>query len=124
LRNPAHQREQQGKHEFGGRDGIAGRRIEDSDAASRRCLDIDVVHTDARASDDTQPIHVLQNFARDPRRTANDHRVCARQRLSERSALQTELFDDFEAIVIDQRGKARRREWIGNDNTEPPGITH
>src|SRR5207247_11325199 len=47
LRNFPRDAKQQGKCMFGGRNGVAARRVEHNNTASRRSFDIDIINTDA-----------------------------------------------------------------------------
>ena len=55
LGDPAGEPVEQRERVFGGRDRVAGRRVDDHDAGPRRRVEIDVVHADAGPADDDEP---------------------------------------------------------------------
>ena len=50
---------------FSSRDRISAWRVQHDDAAAGRCLDIDVIHSDTGAADDTQFVTGIQNVGGD-----------------------------------------------------------
>ena len=68
-----------------GRDDGRLRRVGDDDSAPRRCFDVDIVDTDAGATDHLQPIGAVDQICREPRRRAHDDGVVAADDLLERA---------------------------------------
>ena len=63
-----------------GRDGVAGRRVDDGDAGAGRRVEIDVVDADARPADDLQPRSRRDRLRVDLDLAADDERVIVGQR--------------------------------------------
>ncbi|GBC83117.1 hypothetical protein HRbin10_02257 [bacterium HR10] len=71
----SHEREHQAERVFGDAHAVAAGRVHDEDAASRRCLQIHIVHARARATDHLQALRPLDRARRQPRLASDDHRV-------------------------------------------------
>ena len=72
LRNFARDAEQQRKRMFSSRDRISARRVQHNNAAAGRRLDIDVIHSDTGAANDTQFVAGIQNIGGDFGLAAHD----------------------------------------------------
>jgi hypothetical protein len=114
--DPPHAGEQQRKRQLGGRDRVAGRRVEHRHAELRRGSDIDRVDADARSPDHLEPRRVLQRLTRDLRGAADDHGVHRLDGARELLTGQALTFLDDEARIVAERRQPSHRDLVRDEH--------
>src|SRR3954447_6513252 len=101
---PEHERQRV----LGGRDRVAGRGIDDDDARTRGCIEIDVVDTDARAADDDEVLAGADQVGVDLDLAPDEEGLVVGQDLAELRAREARSLVDLVVLV-------ERRETFGGD---------
>ncbi len=97
------------------RNDVAGRRVDDDDAALRGRLEVDVVDADAGSADDLQPACVLQDVARDLGLAADDQGVVIGDERLELLGLKPRFDVDFHAATL-KGGDPVLGDWVGDED--------
>ncbi len=110
LGDVAAEREQHGHRVLGGRHDVGGRRVDDKNPARGAGIDVDVVETDAGATDDAQPRAGVHELLRHRGAAARDQRVgftnCGEQLFAFEAGTVIEV--DVVRCVEGCRGRSRR----------------
>ena len=116
LRNLARYGEQQRKRVFGSRDSISAWRVQHDDATARRCLNVDVIHSDTRAAHDTQFVTGIQNFGRDLCLAAYHQCAKRRNQVDKFTLVQAGFNRDLQRVLAREFVNPALRNGIGDED--------
>ena len=114
----AHERDEGTEEQLGNGDGVAGGRVDDGDAECRGFGDVDVVGSDARATDDLEATRVTEQFCRELRRAAADNGVVAADDVDELAPGSRGAFVDPEALLCAEKLDAVGVDFVGDQDVE------
>ena len=108
------QREEQGQGVLGGRDGVAGRSVDDRDAGGGGGGDVDVVDADAGTADDDQSLAGGDGLGVGLDAAAHEQGVVLRQGREELVARQAHA--NVDVVLLLEQGDALGRQLLSNED--------
>src|SRR5207247_8752641 len=107
---------QQGKCMFGGRNGVAARRVEHNNTASRRSFDIDVINTDAGTANHAQLGAGIQDISGNFRLTTDNQRAELRDEIDKFGLAQAGFDCNLERAFTRKLIDAALGDGIGDED--------